>query len=367
MAHRLALQRDARRAVREKALVLLLANREAEVRAVAQAVDALAALRREERDDVVPDRERGDAVADLLDDARAFMAEHGRRVTGRIGARGGVEIGVTDAARNEAHEHLAGARLAQLDGADRERRAELLEDSCSDLHRVDPNRPGVRQDLVDGDRRDRNARRGRARGASASRGRSARRAVRARPTAAAAVSIGPRRRSVVHALARARGSVQRIDGRRGDSVRLPARGSGATRAGRATRTEPAVRPGDIRRCGPAAGRRRTDASGARSGCVRQLERRTRDTARGMGAVRDPRLHEGPPAATRRQARAPVGPLPGRRATRSDAARRRPGRDRQRGHATRRGLRHAGRTQSPAARAISTRCCRRRTRSSSRCR
>ena len=66
-------------------------------------------------------------------------------------------------------------------------------------------------------------------------------------------------------------------------------------------------------------------------------------------------------------RAPVGPLPGRRASRSDAARGRPGCDRQRGHATRRGLRHAGERQSAAARATSTRCCRRRTRSSSRCR
>ena len=82
---------EAGRAVREIALVLLLADREAEVRAVAQAVDALAALRREERDDVVAGGERGDAVADLLDDAGALVPEHGRRVPGRIGARGGAE------------------------------------------------------------------------------------------------------------------------------------------------------------------------------------------------------------------------------------------------------------------------------------
>ena len=53
VAHRLAVARQARRAVGQVALVLLLADREAEIRARAQAVDALAALRREERDDVV--------------------------------------------------------------------------------------------------------------------------------------------------------------------------------------------------------------------------------------------------------------------------------------------------------------------------
>ena len=64
MADRLAVARQARRAVRQVALVLLLADREAEVRAVAAAVDALAALRREERDDVVAGRDERDAVAD---------------------------------------------------------------------------------------------------------------------------------------------------------------------------------------------------------------------------------------------------------------------------------------------------------------
>ena len=56
VADRLAVARQARRAVGQVALVLLLADREAEVRARAQAVDALAALRREERDDVVARR-----------------------------------------------------------------------------------------------------------------------------------------------------------------------------------------------------------------------------------------------------------------------------------------------------------------------
>ena len=72
-----------------------------------EAVHALAALRREERDDVIAGRDRGDALADALDHARALVAEHGRRVAGRVGAGGGVEVGVADAAGDEANEHLA--------------------------------------------------------------------------------------------------------------------------------------------------------------------------------------------------------------------------------------------------------------------
>ena len=40
-------------------------------------MDALAALGREERDDVIADGERADALADLLDDAGALVAEDG--------------------------------------------------------------------------------------------------------------------------------------------------------------------------------------------------------------------------------------------------------------------------------------------------
>ena len=136
MTHRLALDRETCRAVGEVALVLLLADRKTEVRAIAEAVDALAALRREERDDVVADRERADAVTDLLNHARAFVPEHRRRVAGRIRARRGVEIGVADAAGDEANEHLARTRLGQVDLAHDERRSELLENRGSDLHQA---------------------------------------------------------------------------------------------------------------------------------------------------------------------------------------------------------------------------------------
>jgi hypothetical protein len=56
VADRLAAAREPRRAVGQVAEVLLLPNCETEVRAQAAAVDALAALRREQRDDVVSGR-----------------------------------------------------------------------------------------------------------------------------------------------------------------------------------------------------------------------------------------------------------------------------------------------------------------------
>ena len=73
-------------------------------------------------------------VADLLDDARALVPEHRRRVARRIGARRRVEIGVAHAARDEPHEHLARPRLREVDLLHDERLAELLEHRGADLH-----------------------------------------------------------------------------------------------------------------------------------------------------------------------------------------------------------------------------------------
>ena len=99
-----------------------VADRHAQVGARATAVHALAALRREQRHHVVADREVVDAFAELLDHARALVAEHGGRVAGRIGARRRVHVGVTDAAGHEPHEHLARLRLREVDLLHRERR-----------------------------------------------------------------------------------------------------------------------------------------------------------------------------------------------------------------------------------------------------
>ena len=75
-----------------------------------------------------------DALPHPLDDAGALVAEDARRVAGRVGARGRVQVGVADAAGRQADEHLARLRLREVDLLDDERLPELLEDGGADLH-----------------------------------------------------------------------------------------------------------------------------------------------------------------------------------------------------------------------------------------
>ena len=138
VADRLAVARQPGRAVGQVALVLLLADGQAEVRARAQAVLALAALGREERDHRVADRDVLDALADRLDDPGALVAEHGGRVAGRVGAGGGVEVGVADAAGHEPHQHLARLGVGELDLLHVQRLAELLQHGGAHPHPASP-------------------------------------------------------------------------------------------------------------------------------------------------------------------------------------------------------------------------------------
>ena len=71
--------REAAGAVRHQALALRGADRGAEIGLARQAGWALPAFRRVERDDVVALLDRGDALADIDDDAGAFMAEDRRK------------------------------------------------------------------------------------------------------------------------------------------------------------------------------------------------------------------------------------------------------------------------------------------------
>ena len=98
-----------------------------------------AALGREERDDVVARRDERDARPDSLDDSGTLVPEHARRVAGRVGAGGRVEIRVAHTARGEPHEHLAVLRLGEVDLLDDERLPELLEHCGADLHRGEAN------------------------------------------------------------------------------------------------------------------------------------------------------------------------------------------------------------------------------------
>ena len=135
MPDRLAVAGEPRGAVGQVALVLLLADRHAEVRLRAAAVHALAALGREQRHDAVAGGDGAHALADRLDRAAALVAEHRRRVAGRVGAGRRVEVGVADAAGEQAHEHLAGAGPGELDVLHGQGRPELLEDRSTNSHR----------------------------------------------------------------------------------------------------------------------------------------------------------------------------------------------------------------------------------------
>ena len=95
----LAVAVEARAAVREVALVLLLADGEADVRSWGERqCTHLPHWGREQRDDVVAGRDARHALADCLDHAGALVAEDGGGVAGRVRAAGGVEVGVADAA-----------------------------------------------------------------------------------------------------------------------------------------------------------------------------------------------------------------------------------------------------------------------------
>ena len=132
---RLSAGGEPRRAVGQEPFVLLLADREAEIRSGVEAVHAFATLRREERHDVIAAGDRGHALPDLFDDACSFVAEHGRRVARRIRAGRGVEIGVADPTGDEPDEHFSRLRLGKLDLLDLEWSAELTEDCSLDAHR----------------------------------------------------------------------------------------------------------------------------------------------------------------------------------------------------------------------------------------
>src|SRR5262249_6033056 len=135
---RLAIPLQARRAVGQEPEPLHAADRHTTVRPRAEAVDALATLRREQGDDVVARRdESAPALTDLLADAGAFVSEHARRVARGVRTRSRVQVGMADPARREPDERLAGLRLLELDLLHGERLTELLQHGGANLHARD--------------------------------------------------------------------------------------------------------------------------------------------------------------------------------------------------------------------------------------
>jgi hypothetical protein len=74
MTQRLSFPRETGRPVGQVAEVLLLADREAEIREGTKAVGALAALRREQRHDMIALSHERDSLAAALHDTGALMA-----------------------------------------------------------------------------------------------------------------------------------------------------------------------------------------------------------------------------------------------------------------------------------------------------
>src|SRR5262245_7013192 len=119
----LAAEREARGAVGHHALALGAADRGAEIGFAGEAGRTLPALGRVERDDVVAFLHRGDAGADVHDDAGALVPEDRREQALWIGARQRELIGVADAGRLDLDHHFAGLGAVELHGRDFERLA----------------------------------------------------------------------------------------------------------------------------------------------------------------------------------------------------------------------------------------------------
>ncbi|MNE13881.1 hypothetical protein D3C80_1067320 [compost metagenome] len=82
--------------------------------------------------------QRGDAGADIDDDACAFMAENGRKQAFRVRAREGEIVGVADPGGLDLDQHFAGLRAVELNRHHFQRFTCLNGNSGADIHRVTP-------------------------------------------------------------------------------------------------------------------------------------------------------------------------------------------------------------------------------------
>ena len=134
MADGLAADAEAGGAVGQQALALGGADRLAEIGLLRQAVFALAAFGRVERDDVVALLQAGHAGADVDDDAGTLVAEDRGEEAFRVVAGEGEPVGVTEPSGLDLDQDLAGLRAFQLDGLDREGLAGGKGDGGADVH-----------------------------------------------------------------------------------------------------------------------------------------------------------------------------------------------------------------------------------------
>ena len=130
----LAVEREARRAVRHDALPLGRADGSAQIGLARQTRRALPALRRVERNDVVALLHARHAWPDIDDDAGTLVAQNGGEQPFGIGARERELVGVADTGGLHLDQNLPGLGSVEVDLHDRERLGLLQCDRGSGLH-----------------------------------------------------------------------------------------------------------------------------------------------------------------------------------------------------------------------------------------
>jgi len=134
MQHLLALEREAAAAVGHEALALGDADLLAEIGLAAEAVLALAAFRRVERDDMVALLQRLHLGSHVHHDAGAFMAEDRGKRALRIFTGQREPIGVAKPRGLHFHQDFAGLRAFEVHLFDAERLPGLGRQRCLGLH-----------------------------------------------------------------------------------------------------------------------------------------------------------------------------------------------------------------------------------------
>src|SRR5262249_4158219 len=136
-----AFEREARRAVGHNARALSRADLLAQVGLAREAVFALPAFRRVERDPVIAWLERSHAGPDFAHDARPLVTQDRREQTFRVLARERELVGVANTGRLDLDHHLARARTVEIDVGDGEGLARLKGDGGANVHFFLPSVP----------------------------------------------------------------------------------------------------------------------------------------------------------------------------------------------------------------------------------
>src|SRR6185437_14517194 len=134
MHHRLALHREAARAVGHQALALRGPDRGAQIGLARQTALALPALGCVERNHVVALLERLNAGSHIDHDARTFMSQDGREESFRVRPREREMVGMADAGSLQLHEHFTALGAFQLHCLDAQRLAGLNGNGCTYVH-----------------------------------------------------------------------------------------------------------------------------------------------------------------------------------------------------------------------------------------